>query len=215
MNQREHYDHQLNGIRQSVIQMGETVIEMTRLVCDAVVQKNPELARLVVSMDDKVDFLEDTVLRDIIVVTMRTSPVAADLKFLLSTASVIGELEQAGDDAAKVARRVIKLNQQFPSEMNVLLMDMGREVREGLAQALKLFAEYSQERADQIIDSDDAIDAKYRDARHDLIDHMRSDPDQLRNLIRSIDLFHGIEHIGDHSVEIAKRLMIHYGTTPA
>lgn len=208
---RESLDESLNEIKKSVVQMGELVSEMIRLGCDAACQGNPDLALRVVAMDERVDRHEDETLRAIVVTTMRMAPVAHDLQFLIATINILSEIEEAGDDAAKLAGRAAKVTSQFPSELKSLLAEMGEDVRVLFGQTLRLYLNYSPEEADEIIVSDDRIDQKFKDARTDLFDRIQADPEAVRSMMRSIGLFHALEHVADHAVEMARRLKFHFG----
>lgn len=207
----EQIELRLDNIRKNVARMGELVTDMVRQACESACYSNGQLAKKVVESDDLVDGIELEITRDVIVTTMRHSPVAKDLLFLSATLGVIGELEKAGDDAAKLARRVAKLSGSFPVELRTPLMELGEEVRVMFARVLRLYLDYDDALAQEIIDQDQEIDRLYKHARAELIQRMSEDPEQARQLMRSTSVFHALEHIADHSVEIAKRLQLYCG----
>lgn len=199
-------------IREVVMRMAGMVEEMIRLACDAACQSDPEIANRVVAMDDEVDRLESEIIRSLIVTQMRFAPVANDLRLITATYGVVTEIEQAADDAVKLARRSIKLTTQFPAELKKDLAQLGEATRVYFAKALKLYLDYSDELAEEIVQDDAGIDMLYKETRGKVFDMMQQDPTRVRAFVRVIDAFHSLEHVADHAVEIAKRLRAHVGS---
>ncbi len=211
---RARYDAVLKEVETEIVRMGGIVMEMIHLAVQAAVADDHEFANQVVPMDDEVDRLELSLSQKVIMTIFRESPVAHDFLFLTSTLGIISEVEQAGDDAAKLARRAGKLQVAFPDELKELLIEMGRQTRANLSAALRLTCEYSKEEADRLIASDDQVNASYKTSRRAVLDLMRTHPDDLRQLLRCAEIFHALEHVSDHTVDIAKRLKIFYEQSP-
>jgi|CXWL01.1.fsa_nt_gi phosphate transport system protein len=209
MSIRSTFDDQLAEIQQHVVHMGQCVEEMIRNACTAIVNSDVELAKQVIEQDDVVDRLEEQTVNLVIRVLMRQAPVATDLRWLTATFGVVSEIEQAADDVVKLSRRLIKMSGQFPIELKVDLSELGELTRLCFGRALKLCVEYSDELAETIIDADQEIDVRYKNARTKLTEMVQLRPDRTRDFIRVIASFHALEHIADHAVEIAKRLKVH------
>lgn len=212
MGLRQHYDESLGAIRASVVRMGNIASEMVRIAVESAMSGDVELAATVVRMDDEVDHLEVESLNRCVLVVMREAPVASDLRMLVSTMGVIGEIEKVADDAVKLARRATKLTGQFPGELKAALMELGECSRLSFASALKLYTEFSPELAQAIIDSDKEIDTQYKSARNRLFEMIKKNPEATAHLVRTIEVFHALEHVADHAVEIASRLRMHHDT---
>lgn len=190
-------------------------MEMVRMSADALTTSSPELAGQVISMDDQVDRLEDDCVFRAMNLVMREAPVATDLKRLLATVGIVGEIEKVADDAVKLARRTTKLTGVFPAELKMLLNELGEDARHAFGAALRLYAEYTDEQAKEIIDFDEIVDKKYQAARDKVQSMIQSNPAATPILLRTIEAFHALEHVADHSVEIATRLRLHFGSPSA
>ena len=57
-----------------------------------------------------------------------------------------------------------------------------------------------------MVAADDTVDLAYKDSREAVMEMMRTNPNNLRQLVRSNDLFRAVEHVSDRAVDIAKRL---------
>lgn len=216
MTNREATDATLADIRHDVARMSEVVSDMIRLACDTACQVNSESAAKVLAMDDEVDNLQNQIIDKVCIATMRIQPVATDLKFLAATLGVVGEIEKAGDDAVKLTRRATKLTGQFPAELKRDLAELGEKSRLAFVKALKLYLDYSDELAQEVIEFDHEIDRHFKSVRAQVVELLREqDPERTRHLIRVIDAFHCLEHAADHAVEIAKRLRMHFSKAQA
>lgn len=190
--------------------MGGIAAEMVRLAVEAVISGNSELAKTVIDMDDEVDALEKATLNETVRAVALEAPVASDLRMLVCTLGVIGEVEKIADDAVKLARRSTKLTGHFPAEMKLALHQLGEEARKVFAASLRLYVEYSPELAKDTISSDEEIDGQYVRARNRVFDLIRESPQETEHLVRTIEAFHALEHVADHAVEIASRLRMHH-----
>jgi len=207
---RVRYDTALREIEADVIHMGNIVLDMIQLAVKAAVEDDHEFARKVVSMDDEVDRLEHALSEKTILTIFKESPVAHDFLFLTSTLGILGEIEQAGDDAAKLARRAGKLQVDFPDELKSLLQEMELQTRAIFSGALRLVCNYSRDEADRLVLSDDVVDLTYKTSRNKVMELVKSHPEDVRQLFRCTEIFHALEHISDHATDIAKRLRLFY-----
>jgi len=209
------YDEKLTEIKSDILHMGGIAGEMGRLAVDAMLNGNIELANHVIGMDDEVDEFEKTILNKTVSAVALETPVASDLRMLVSTLGITGEIEKVADDAVKLARRATRLTGHFPAEMKVALMDLGEAACKAFAASLRLYAEYNADLADSVIRSDKQIDGQYVNARNRVLELIRKNPAETEHLVRTIDAFHALEHIADHAVEIAARLKFHNHGAPA
>lgn len=204
------YDEKLEAIREHIVHMSTMATEMIEQAIEAVLTGDIDLANKVISRDDLVDALEETVIRETVLLVMQEAPVAGDLKFLTATLGVIGELEKVADDAVKLARRAKKIDGHFPDDMRSALGDLAINAKRSLAGAIRLYTSYDSNLAQEIITLDEKIDLQYSVARKRLILIMQQRPEEAENCVIAMGIFHALEHVADHAVAIAKRLRVHY-----
>ena len=192
--------------------MGSEAGEMVRLAVEATIHGDLDMANRVMQIDDRIDEFEQDAFRRAMVIIMQEAPVSDDLRLLVATMGIVGEIENAGDDAVKLARRAAKLTMQFPSELKLSLRQLGDAARRSLASAIKLYSEYTPELAAQIVADDRQIDSDYAKARDQVFEMIRANPEQTKHLVRTIEAFHALEHVADHAVSIARRMQLMYAT---
>lgn len=215
MSLRQQYDERLELIRSQIIQMSTLATEMIEEAMAAVLEGNTDAAEAVIHRDDVVDALEETVIRETVLLVMQESPVASDLRILTSTLGVIGELEKVADDAVKLARRAKKLGGEFPDELRPALEDISTNCKRSLAGAIRLYTNYDSGLAQEIITLDEKIDLQYAVARKRIVEIIQEDPSCTESAVITMGIFHALEHVADHAVAIAKRLRVHYEAKPA
>ncbi len=188
--------------------MGNKAHDMVRKASESVLTANPALANEVIREDDAVDAVERQATIEAIMLVMQENPVGADLRFLISTFGVVGEIEEVADDAVKLARRSLKLGTNFPPSMKVQLNQLSEIARQQFASALRLYADFDPELAKNIIARDNEVDLAYRNARDELLILLKEDSSNPGGLVRTIEVFHALEHVADHAVSIAKRMQL-------
>jgi phosphate uptake regulator len=114
----------------------------------------------------------------------------------------------------KLSRRAKKLVGHFPSELKLALSELGEVSRQMFNASLRLFAEYSEGLASEIVAKDETADDCYSQAREQVIEMIRENPGESEHLVRTIDCFHALEHVADHAVEISKRMNMLYLSNP-
>jgi len=207
---RVHFQETLDGIRDDVLRMGTEAHELVRAAVEAALSGDIGLANEVIAGDDRVDEAERETLQRAVLTVMQQAPVAADLRLLLSTFEIVGEIEKVADHAVKLARRGRKLAGHFPPEMRRSLAELGERARKQFAASLRLYAEYSSELAAEIIGGDESIDDDYTEACAAIYRLIEARPAEAEDLVRTIECFHALEHVADHASSIATRLaMLH------
>jgi phosphate transport system protein len=203
------FDEKIAEIRSDILRMGGIAGDMVRLATDAAINGDIGLANEVVRMDDTVDTLEKDLIRRTVMAVAMETPVGGDLRLLVATLGITGEIEKVADDAVKLARRATKLTGHFPGELKKALVEISEQVRKTFGGALRLYSEYDPQLAAEIINSDEYIDGQYVSARTRLFELIRQRPSDTEHLVRTIDAFHALEHVADHAVEIARRIRMH------
>lgn len=207
---RQSLDEAIAEIRADVVRMGAQAHDMVEMAVQSVFHEGSNLHEEVTRLEADLDFCERKATQKIVELAVTISPVAHDLLFLTSTLVVLGEIERAGDDAFKLSRRSSKLTMPFPDDLKELLAETDRQARSNFRTAISLFAEYNSETANKLIRSDQLVDNAYKASRRALLEKMVEEPDDKRQHFRVSEMFHALEHISDHSVNIAKTLRLFY-----
>lgn len=103
------YDLELAHLRSLVVDMVSAVVRQTQDAVEALVTSSHGLAHEVINRDPEVDSLSLAADEEVFRVIAKRQPTAIDLRLVLATARIVGDLERAGDKAKRIAKHSLKL----------------------------------------------------------------------------------------------------------
>ena len=103
------YDLELAHLRSLVVDMVAAVVRQTQNAVEALTTGHHALAREVIDRDPDIDALSLAADEEVFRVIAKRQPAAIDLRLILATARIVGDLERAGDKAKRVAKHTLKL----------------------------------------------------------------------------------------------------------
>src|SRR4030066_236242 len=98
-----HFDQQLGALRKNLIQMASMIETAIANAVKSLIERNSELAYVVVQNDEQVDALELEIDKQCIDLLALRQPLANDLRFITSAIKIINNLERMGDLAVNIA----------------------------------------------------------------------------------------------------------------
>ena len=191
-------DTQLYEIRTRIIRLGTLVETALEQAIQAVQSGDQALCELVIASDSTIDAVRSEVERLAFQSLTLQQPLAGlDLRFLSSAPSIAGDLERMGDNAAGIAKLLVRMaplraagmsqvqlassglsarDQKRPSDREVTeasivsgIVDLGLEARRVLQGATDAFERSDAHAARVIWQEDDVVDVRYHLVRHDLM----------------------------------------------
>jgi phosphate transport system protein len=200
---RQRFHQQLDEIDIRVLRLFALVGEGVAAATEHFLSGDTQAAR---EMSEK-DILLDELERDLEVLTEREllleSPMAGDMRYLLSVLRVVPELERSGDLAEHVAQRAATgLAQRLTPTVRGMVERMGTICVDMWRGAADAWAERDGEAADRLDRADDELDVL-----HDqLIEELAKGDQALADALQTTLVARFYERLGDHAVHIAERL---------
>jgi phosphate transport system protein len=204
---REALDRGEQLIKDAVLRMGTLVEDAIRDASKALQTHDPDLALEVIKRDAHINEAQRSVTKLISVTIATQSPVARDLRYLLTLDHVMYELERIGDHAASVAKQVIRLAPQAPLAQYVHLpamAELGAQLVHGVLRAL---VDVDAVKAREVAVLDDEVDRLYHATFDEVVELMRQDPGNVERGTRIIIASHYLERIGDRATNIAEDIV--------
>lgn len=203
------FDAELNSISTRVLEMGGMVERQIQWAVRALVEEDTELARRVQEVEREINELDLSVDADLSTTIARRQPTARDLRFLIGISKTLGNLERAGDEAARIARMALSiadsgLARRLPLQDLRVASEMATAL---LRRALDGLARLDVDEAVRIMREDDRIDVEFNGYVRKLITYMMED---ARTISPSLDLLFvakAIERIGDHAKNISEQII--------
>lgn len=197
-------DHDLREVKEGVLRMGILVEDAIRAAIEALVAHDAERATAVIVNDRRINEMQREVSTLITRAIATQSPVARDLRFLLSLDHVSYELERMGDHAGSVAKQVRKLAPEPPLKRYVDVPAMGELAAQLVGGILRALVDVDVDAARAVAARDDEIDALYHKTFDEVVGLMREDPANVERGTRILFAAHYLERIGDRVTNIAE-----------
>jgi phosphate transport system protein len=197
-------DSEMREVKDGILRMGSLVEESIRAAMNALVAHDADAATRVIIGDSRINEMQRDVSGMITRAIATQSPVARDLRFLLSLDHVGYELERMGDHAASVAKQVRKLAPEPPLKRYIDLPAMGELAATLVGGILRALVDIDVEAARAVAVRDDEIDLLYHRTFDEVVQLMRADPGNVERGTRILFAAHYIERIGDRVTNIAE-----------
>ena len=200
------YDAELEAVRAKVLEMGGLVEEQIINALQALVSSDTILAAKVVKNDHRVNALEMQIDEDSAHIIARRQPAAGDLRMIMMIVKTITDLERIGDEATKIARVTLKINESdrlFKPRFNEIRA-MVSLVRNMLRMSLDAFARLDVTKTIEVAKQDELVDEQFHVAMRQLITFMLEDPRTISMSLEVLFVAKAIERIGDHAKNIAE-----------
>ena len=200
------YETELNRLRRLMTEMGGLVESQVEMATQAVLNKDAAAAAHAMETDPKVDAMEREAEQFVIRMLALRQPMAQDLRQIVSSMKMTGDLERIGDYAANVAKRSLVLSQFSLNFPFAGLSQMSRLVKENLKTIIDAIGESDADKALQVWRSDAAIDDLYNTIFRELITYMMEDPRTITPCTHLLFIAKNLERIGDHATNIAETI---------
>ena len=200
------YDQELKRLRNMMTQMGGIVESQVALAAEAIMHRDSAAATRAVEEDPKVDALEREVETFVIRLLALRQPVASDLRQIVASLKITGDLERIGDYAANVAKRSIVLAEFSMPYSLAGLAHMAHLVQAQLKSIIDALGDNDAEKAMEVWRSDQVVDDIYNAIFRELITYMMEDPRNITPCTHLLFIAKNLERIGDHATNIAENL---------
>ena len=207
---RQEFHHELEAIEAKVIDLFGMVAEDVPRATAALLGGNVEEVRALAERDQVIDELypgiEDLADRELVL----QQPLASDLRFLISVLRVVPELERSHDLVVNIARRASYiLSEDLSPRSRGLIEQMGNLASDMWREAVDCWRERDRSAAVALDQRDDEMDEMYASLMAELASGQMSLPVTMEMAL--VARFY--ERLGDHAVNIARRVVYLAGST--
>ncbi len=200
------FDADLENLRARVLQMGGLVESQIMRAVEALATGNVDLANQVIAEDHRVNAFDVAIDEACSQLIARRQPTAGDLRMVMTIVKTITDLERIGDEAEKIARMTVLMNQ--PDRLHrprVNEVQMASELAlDMLRRSLDAFARLDAAATAIVVRQDMELDDRFRGIIRQLITFMMEDPRTISSSIEVLFVAKAIERIGDHAKNMAE-----------
>ena len=208
----KHLEKELVVLKEEVSEMWKLVLSQLEKAKQSYLKKDVELAREIVSREKRVDAFELKIESDCENYIALYSPVAVDLRLVLSLIKISITLERIGDFAEGVARHVIEEGcEQFDSEIiEELQIEKIFDITISMLSDSYVALESENTRiSGKIMAKDDEVDVLYHQSIRVLSDYLQKNPSKAYCALKTNLMIRKLERIGDHCSNIVEEIVFY------
>lgn len=200
------FDVDLNGLCSKLLEMGGLVELQISNAMRAFTDMNVDICNQVIQSEKLVNDYEIQIDLACTEFIARRQPTARDLRLVMAISKAITNLERAGDEAERVAKRTKRLiESDVKTEINVAEIKLsGQMAISLLRRSLDAFARLDTMAAVEVVQEDRQIDEEFRAFVRKLVSYMMEDPKTITAGLDMLSIAKAIERIGDHAKNIAE-----------
>lgn len=204
----QQFNADLEQLRTELLAMGGMVEQQLADAIKAIETADGDIAEHVLARESDVDKMEVKIDQECMTILARRQPAASDLRMVMSVSKVIRDLERIGDEANKIAKMAIALNQEDAGKRGyVELRHLASNVAKIVRAALDAFAHHDVYAAISVVKEDKDIDIEYKSAIREMITLMMEDPREISRVLNILWALRALERIGDHARNIAEHVI--------
>jgi phosphate transport system protein len=201
-------DPALQKLREQLLRMGslaEAILEKSLIAA----WKRDRAAAREVQIDDlEIDRLDLAIDEAVLRILATQAPVADDLRGVIAAKMIATDLERVGDLARNIAKCALRLAEHPEVPIPARLRTLGDEVQRVLRRALDSFADGDAERAAQVLEQDDRVDADQDLVIRAAIQEITSHPELTSQGVDFILIAKNLERVADHATNVAEDVIL-------
>jgi|EndMetStandDraft_8_1072994.scaffolds.fasta_scaffold324136_2 phosphate transport system protein len=201
---RDVLDWEEREIKDNVLRLGSLVADQILRAVEALERHDADQALAVIIGDARLNEAQRLISALVARTIATQQPVARDLRFLLALDHVAADLERMGDHASSVAKQARKLAPVVTLDRRGHLPEIGRTTAQMVRDVLDALVEQDCDAAREVAARDDEVDDLYHATFAEMLDLMRSNPDNVDPGTRVLFAAHYLERIGDRVTNIAE-----------
>lgn len=202
-----HFDRDIQRLTEKLLRLGAMVEDSIRDSITALLERDSDLAEVVIKRDKAIDALELEIDQAVLELIAKMQPAAVDLRFVAAIMKITPDLERIGDLAQDVCERVIELNREPPFKRLSELETLARTAQEMVRQALDAFVNRDAVMAREVIARDDLVDHLTEQSFRELLTYMAESSDYIGRAIRLTFIGKYFERMADGATNLCEMVV--------
>lgn len=201
-----HFEQELAELKTRLLTMGSHAEAALTNAIKALMERDDQLAEKVNEGDGIVDQFEIEI-DEMAINLLAKAPLASDLRLITVAMKISQNLERVGDEAAKIARRAKRLNQEPQLKEWVDIPNMAKIAVGMLKSSLDSFVHRDSDRARAIIPRDKEVDLLNKQLHRELASYMVENPNTITRCLNLMVISKSLERIADHATNVAEEVV--------
>ena len=198
------YEDELKKLREDILYMGGLVEDQIQKSIKSLVERDTDLANIVIERDHEVNRLDVDIDDLCIRLLALHQPAARDLRFITTGLKITTDLERIGDMAVNICERALELNQEPQLKPYIDIPRMARISERMIRESLDAFVREDTDLALKVCKDDDQVDQLNAQIFREVITFMIDDPRTINRAMKISSVSKYLERIADHATNIAE-----------
>jgi len=204
---RTSFDLSISQLKVNLLDYGARVEHVIGEGMDTLKTRDRALAEAIILNDDQLNQTRYDLEDQCYTLLATQSPMAGDLRDIISILLIAIELERIADHAKNLAEITIFMGNEPLLKPLVDLPRMAELCQLMLGRALDAFAKQDAEEAEAVAAMDDEIDNLYKQVFRELMSYIVEDPRTVTRAMNLLFAGHNLERVGDCITNIAERVV--------
>ena len=204
---RADFEMNLTLVQEEIIQLSSMVEKAIYKSVDALKKRDVEASQQVIDEDDLIDLKQQALEERCIELIALESPIAGDLRILISAMMIANELERMGDYAEGIAKISVSMRNLPPLKPLIDIPRMAEKAVVMLRNSTQAFISRDVDLASNVVASDDEVDDLYNQVYRELLTYMLEEPGSIQRATYLLWVSHDLERVADRATNIAERVI--------
>lgn len=201
-----HLEKELADLKEKLLTMASCAEGAVTRSVKALVDRDDELSRRVMSEDAIVDRFEMEI-DEMCIQLLSKAPLATDLRLIMVVTKISGHLERISDEATTIARRSVELAVEPQLKPYVDIPRMATMALGMLKEALDAFVNHDPLRARAIVPRDKEVDQLNKQLHRELSSYMVERPSTISRCLNLMVIAKSLERVADHAANVAEEVV--------
>ena len=204
---RADFEMNLTLVQEEIIHLSSIVEKAIYKSVDALKKRDVEASQQVIDEDDLIDLKQQALEERCIELIALESPIAGDLRILISAMMIANELERMGDYAEGIAKISVSMGNLPPLKPLIDIPRMAEKAVVMLRNSTQAFISRDVDLAINVVASDDEVDDLYNQVYRELLTYMLEEPGSIQRATYLLWVSHDLERVADRATNIAERVI--------
>ncbi|MCA1058055.1 phosphate signaling complex protein PhoU [Rossellomorea aquimaris] len=204
---RRNFDNNLKELKDKLFDMADLAKTSLKESVVALKTQDMEKAEEIIKKDHLINQYDNEINNLAIILIAKESPVATDLRKIISALRICSEIERIGDMATNIAKSTLHIGNQKlikPIEEIPRMLSIAEEM---LEEALTAFYSEDASMAKKVADRDDEVDELYGQLVKELMTYIPNYPNEISQITQLAFTCRYIERVADHVTNICENVI--------
>ncbi|MBA64101.1 MAG: phosphate transport system regulatory protein PhoU [Planctomycetaceae bacterium] len=205
------FDQELSELHHQLIEMGTLAESMVSTTVRALEDLTLNIEESLQASEDMLDEMQNTIDKEVVRILTVYSPVATDLRYVLTVSHVTSSLERIGDQTTNVLRLLQLMMARSAAKPEPRIIQMGMAVKEMLHGAIGSYINRNAKEAEKYRNRDEYVDSLNDQIMREVLSEevaleaLQGEPN-IAGPLAQILIARSLERIGDQACNICDQV---------